>query len=41
MSVLGCSSVGGVGREWVGVWTRVWRVLWCCVCVSCESGFAV
>ena len=21
----GCSGVGGVGRKWVGVWTRVWR----------------
>ena len=23
---LGCGGVGGVGREWVGAWSRVW--LW-------------
>ena len=21
----GCCGVGGVGLEWVGAWTRVWR----------------
>ena len=21
----GCGGVGGVGVEWVGAWTRVWR----------------
>ena len=21
----GCGGVGGIGGEWVGVWTRVWR----------------
>ena len=35
---LGCGSVGG---EWVGAWTRVWRVGWCYVCVRCKSGFSV
>ena len=30
---------GGVGGQWVGGWTRVWRGG--VVCVSCESGFSV
>ena len=36
---LGCSGVGGVGAEWVGlgVWTKVWKGGWCYVCVRCES----
>ena len=38
---LGCSGVGGIGGEWVGDLTWVWRVGWCYVCVSCESGFFV
>ena len=36
----GCGGVGGVGMEWVGVWTRVWTG-WCYVCVSCGSGFSM
>ena len=31
----GCGGVGGVGGEWVG------RVLWCYLCVKCESGLSV
>ena len=34
---LGCGGVSDVGEEWVGDWTRVSRVGWCYVCVSCES----
>ena len=35
----GVSVVGGVGEEWVGVWTRVRRGFY--VCVRGESGFSV
>ena len=39
--LLRLSGVGSVGGEWVGGLTRVWRVGWCYVCVSCESGLSV
>ena len=41
---LGCGGVGGeggVGKEWVVAWTRVWRGGWCYVGVRCESGLSV
>ena len=37
----GSGCVGGVVREWVGAWTRVWRLGWCYVCVRCDPGFSV
>ena len=37
----GSVGCGGVGGEWVGAWTRFWRVGWYYVLVSCESGFSV
>ena len=35
----GCGGVGGVGGEWLG--PRSGAVVWCYVCVRCESGFSV
>ena len=32
-----CLSCGGVGGATYGSWTRVGRVVWCYVCLSCES----
>ena len=37
---LGFTNTVGTG-EWVGAWTRVWRVGWCYVCETCESGISV
>ena len=37
-----CFGCGGVGRECVGVWTRVGSgEVGCYVCVRCESGLSV
>ena len=36
---LGCSSVAGVGGEWVGSWVGSRRVWWYYVYFSCGSGF--
>ena len=38
---VGSGCVGGVGREWVGAWTRVWRLGWCYACVWCDPGLSV
>ena len=38
----GCGGVGGVGEEWVGgLGPGSGAVVWCYVCVRCESGFSV
>ena len=35
-----CLACGGVGGEWVGAWTRVWKEGWggggCYICVSLD-----
>ena len=36
-----CLGGGGVGGEWVGAWTMVWRGGVMFVCVRCGSGFSV
>ena len=40
--VFGCGGVGGVGGECVGgAGQGSGEVVWCYVCVRCESGFSV